>query len=497
MIWLRSLKALLPIKIALAVLIALLMMAIVVAILYATDLGFSVWDRLQQAPVWFFAVYLAILAIFAIAGAVIIWRVLAPRRTKIPAAPPLTEEALTARLQHSATAGVEVGAAQAEVIELARRRAAGDVYVAMFGDISTGKSSLIGALLPGAAVEASAAGGTTRAVRHYTWKTTAGDQLILADAPGRHEADASLLGEEARAEALRAHVIVYVCEGDLSRAQYEDVRELMALQRPLLVAVNKSDRYDEAERDLVKARLEERLGAHIEVVLVQSGGREEVTRVYADGREEIVERTRPPKVEALARALQRWVDADRGALERLRDSSVFVLTQDKLDQALAGHRRAKADAIVQNYARKAVFGALAAVGPGTDVLIQGYLGMNMIKELCTVYEAPVREMNLDRFLTLVAGVARRDLNLLLALAGNVLKAFPGIGTVVGGMLHAVAYGLIFESLGRAVAKSLESRGEWAEGPALRMFEDGLGENLEVRARRLAELVLAKREQTDA
>jgi hypothetical protein len=89
---------------------------------------------------------------------------------------------------------------------------------------------------------------------------------------------------------------------------------------------------------------------------------------------------------------------------------------------------------------------------------------------------------------------KRNFNLLLALVGNVFKAFPGIGTVVGGMMHAVVYGLVFESLGKAVARSLESRGDLVSGPALRMFEDNLSEDLEARARRLAQLVWARQRE---
>jgi len=58
-------------------------------------------------------------------------------------------------------------------------------------------------------------------------------------------------------------------------------------------------------------------------------------------------------------------------------------------------------------------------------------------------------------------------------------------------MHAVVYGLIFESLGKAVTRSLESRGDLVSGSALRMFEDNLSENLEARAKRLAQLVWAR------
>jgi hypothetical protein len=77
----------------------------------------------------------------------------------------------------------------------------------------------------------------------------------------------------------------------------------------------------------------------------------------------------------LRRALQRYLDTDPQVLDALRDTAVFVLVQQKLDSAVAHIGAKKAEAIVQSYSRKAVFGALAAVSPGTDVLIQGYLGL--------------------------------------------------------------------------------------------------------------------------
>ncbi len=168
-----------------------------------------------------------------------------------------------------------------------------------------------------------------------------------------------------------------------------------------------------------------------------------------------------------------------------------MLAQQKLDAAVTQHRRGKADDIVQSYSRKAVFGALAAVSPGTDVLIQGNQSYNLINEMCALYEVPAREMDMQRFLDLAGHQIKRNFNLLLALVGNVFKAFPGMGTVVGGMMHAVVYGLIFQSLGKAVARSLESRGDLVSGPTLRMFDDHLSENLEARAKSLAQLVWAR------
>jgi hypothetical protein len=80
----------------------------------------------------------------------------------------------------------------------------------------------------------------------------------------------------------------------------------------------------------------------------------------------------------------------------------------------------------------------------------------------------------------------------LAIAGNALKAFPGLGTLTGGMVHAVAYGMIFDSLGRAAARSLSSRGELRALPAASEFEELMHENLGSGAVRFARLALDRK-----
>ena len=138
--------------------------------------------------------------------------------------------------------------------------------------------------------------------------------------------------------------------------------------------------------------------------------------------------------------------------------------------------------------------ALARGFAGTDILIQGYLGTRMVKSLCELYEVPVRELELEKLLTLTQGQVRTALPLLLAVAGNAAKAFPGVGTLAGGLMHAVAYGLIFDALGRAITRTLETRGELRPAPASLMFRDNLVNDAESQARKLLRLALDIRKE---
>ena len=166
---------------------------------------------------------------------------------------------------------------------------------------------------------------------------------------------------------------------------------------------------------------------------------------------------------------------------------MWRLAADKLDRAVVVRREAHAQEIIDDYTRKAVLGAVVAISPGTDLLIQGYLGMGLVRALCQAYDVSPREVDVSRFLKLASDQVRKTLPLVLTVAGNVCKAFPGVGTLAGGLLHAVGYGIIFESLGRAIAATLAEHGALIVSPALRAFEDKITDDLEARARRLVAL----------
>ena len=147
---------------------------------------------------------------------------------------------------------------------------------------------------------------------------------------------------------------------------------------------------------------------------------------------------------------------------------------------------------MQSYSKRAVVGALAAVAPGSDIIIQGVLATRLIQSLCKVYGVSVKEVQIESFLRLAGGRVKKMTAITLAITGNALKAFPGVGTLTGGLVHAVAYGMIFESLGRAASETLASRGDLRPYPAAKAFEEILNDNLEAGAVRFAKLALAEK-----
>jgi len=484
------------IRIAISIVIALVFIIAIAAMLFLTESALNVWDRLVAGPKALLYGYVSMMVALVVASIWLIWRLVVRRKRSKGSKPSIrkfSRDDIEARLRDAEASGVDVNEAQAELQELAARQQAGAIHLCFFGEISTGKSSLVKALVPAADVTVDVLGGSTIDVRHYRWHNDAGHEIFLTDVPGTGGLEEGLSGE-ALDEAQRAHVVLFVCDGDLSRQEVSAVKRLLECGKPLVLVLNKADRFDFEEQAALMQRLLEHLdeaGGTVErdrVVAVTAGGAVDVIEKSSDGAETAGRRERAADIGALVVAINRLVE-DAGDIDEKRDRAVFRLAADKLDDAEAQYRLQRSEQIIRNATRKAVVGSLAAVSPGTDVLIQGYIGTAMTQELCKLYAAAPRDLDIEEFLNLSQSRVGRALPLSLAVAGNGLKAFPGIGTVAGGLVHAVAYGLIFDALGRSLVLTLSKHGELEPEVAAKEFEDGISEHIETGVRRVAKMAL--------
>ena len=478
-------------RLFLAAVVLVGMLVLLAVMLSAAQFSLSLWQQLQTAPAWVVVLIAALASLLLGFGVWLSWRIVRPPRSGTgKAATPLTEAELQAQLEAATAAGVDVESALRELEELARRRQLEVIHLALFGEISSGKSSLVNALLPGASIETDVVGGTTTTIQHYHWQRESGDAVVLVDVPGLNQMEREY-DPMVMEEAQRAHVVIFVCDGDLTRDEYLALQPLLELKKPLIVAFNKLDRYSDEDRQLIRRQLADRFASDPQVTIAGIATRptRRVIKLGPDGAEHEEEQLLPPQIDELRAAVQSALDSNMALLEHLRDTAVFELTARKLEQSKADHRAKASADLVKTYTRRAVAGGLAAISPGTDILIQGYLGTRMVKALCELYEVPVREIELQKLLTLTQKQIRTALPLLLAVAGNAAKAFPGVGTLAGGLMHAVAYGLIFDALGRAVTRTLETRGELRPAPASLMFRDNLATDVETQARKLLRLAL--------
>jgi len=484
------------IRIAIAAILAVVFIVAIGALLFVTESALNVWDRLREGPVVLLYAYIGGMLLLLVLAFWLVWRLLVKRSLPSRAGPakPLSRRDIEARMALAKDTGVDVGAAQAELKELAERQADGFIHLCFFGEVSSGKSSLIKALVPEADVSIDVLAGSTSDVRYFRWRGDSGHEIQLTDVPGTggHEDG---LDAVATQEAQRSHVVLYVCDSDLTRAEASDIKKLLTFDKPIILVLNKADRYSVEEQAVLMQRLLQHiddLGGEAQrdhVVAVTAGGQTTLIERRVDGEESVSQVHREADIGVLVVAINRLLSGDLASLDARRERAVFRIAAEKLEVAEARYRMQRSEQIIRNSTRKAMLGALAAVSPGTDIVIQGYIATTMTQALCRLFGAAPRDLDIEEFLTLSQSRAGRALPLSLAVAGNGLKAFPGLGTVAGGLVHAVAYGLIFDALGRSLVLTLTKNGELVPETAAREFEEGISEHLEAGVRRIARMAL--------
>lgn len=486
------------IRVAIAVVILLVFIVATGALLFISESALNVWDRLRAGPAFLLYGYIGIMLLLAVTALWLIWRLVIRRKIapeKKVSAAPLTKDDIEARLREAEAVGVDVSEAQAELKELASRK--DSIHLCFFGEVSAGKSSLIRALVPEADVVVDVVGGSTDNVRHYRWCDASGAGILLTDVPGIGGHDEGL-SDVAVDEARRANVVLFVCDSDLTRSEVASIKALLEFDKPLVIVLNKADRYSAEEQAALMQKLLDRvddIGGELDrdhVVAVSAGGEIDVIQRGADGQETPARRTRPADIGVLVVAINRMLAEEGESLDARRERAVFRMAAARLAEAEGEYRLQRSEQIIRSSTRKAIVGALAAISPGTDILIQGYIGTTMTQQLCKLYGAAPRDLDIEEFLSLSQSRVGRALPLSLAVAGNGLKAFPGVGTVAGGLVHAVAYGLIFDALGRSLVLTLSRHGELLPEVAAKEFEEGISEHLEAGVRRVAKMALAEK-----
>lgn len=468
--------------------VAVAVLVLLLLLLIATERAVALAQQIAGLPDWLQWLVALALGLFAVAAAWLAWTWLRPRRKSAPA--PVDRGTLEQRIGALDQQGANTAPLRAELDELDARRAGGRLYVALFGEISSGKSSLAAALVPGVDARADVVGGSTHTVTHYQGTLPDGTAICLADVPGSREAGGETREALARDEALRAHVVIYVTTADLSRTQAAELRWLGEFGKPVLLVLNKADQWNDAEREQLLASLHKHTGSRVDaVVTARAGGSERFQRVLADGRTEKVERDAVADVAEVQRMLIRITTPGAPALEAARERAVLAGLHQRTGELEASQRAIEAERIVARFTRRAVIGALAAVAPGSDLVIQGALATAMARELGKLHGIAVSDLQIDDFLKQARMNLRTSTSIVLAIAGNALKAFPGLGTLGGGVLHAFAYALIFDSLGKALAATLAERQRLDAREAGERLRDLLGEASGQRIRRLAALTV--------
>ncbi len=469
-------------KSILTVFVVFIIIIALFVVLMLTEKLLSIWHYLQEAPLWVSVVYASVIMAVAAFGVYLYFILIKPKPI-VKKLEPIDESSLRDSLVQQQARGVDVQQAEAELVELDKRRGQGDFYIALYGTVSSGKSSFIKALLPEENIQTDVLSGTTKTITTYNYKN-----LAIIDLPGLDDFDEAI-EKQAIDETLRAHVVVFLTDSDLTQTEMRVIAKLRKTKKPMVIALNKSDRYREDEQALIVEALKNKTEKKFPVALISTGGQETIIYQDAKGKQRKKVQVRDANIQPLLDSIEKVVANNPEILNRFRDAAILMLAQQKLNNAKAEFNRQSAEAIISSYTKKAVFGAMASVAPGSDIVIQGTLATKMVQSICALYEISPKQMEIDAVIKMAGGKLKTSVSLVLAVAGNALKAFPGVGTAVGGVTHAVAYGMIFNALGHAVLESVTTLGTLDAQATQQKFEENLLGPATTLAKDLAKMAL--------
>ncbi len=140
----------------------------------------------------------------------------------------------------------------------------GHIHLAAFGRVSTGKSSLLNALIGEERFTVSPLHGETKHSSMQAWREEEVGGVYLIDTPGLDEAGGEEREAMAREVAGRSDLVLFVVDGDITETELESLRTLLGRGRPVIVVLNKRDLFTSDEQAQLLASLRSRTSGLID-----------------------------------------------------------------------------------------------------------------------------------------------------------------------------------------------------------------------------------------
>lgn len=348
----------------------------------------------------------------------------------------------------------------------------GELHIAVFGRVSVGKSALANALLGEDAFVVGVLHGTTREATQRSWREVAGSGVHLIDTPGIEELDGEDRERLAFDVAAVSDLVVFVVDGDMTQRERDALQLLGRTERPVLLALNKADRYGQDERERLLERLREHARGivHAEdvVAIAAQPAPHKRVRIGNDGREQIELVDQMPDLDALRARLAAVLEREGRTLAALNASLFAGRLSDQVARRIAEARRELADTLIRQYCiAKAVAVALNPV-PVADLLAAGALDAALVMHLGRVYGLPLTKSEAGSLIAVISAQLAALMGAIwgVHLVASALKGMSaGLSTVVtAGAQGALAW-YATALVGRAAEKYLVAGKSWGEhGP---------------------------------
>ncbi|MGY8768147.1 MAG: DUF697 domain-containing protein [Pirellulales bacterium] len=303
-----------------------------------------------------------------------------------------------------------------QLLKMESKLTAGRVEIVIFGEISTGKSALINALVGEAVSEVDVQGGWTKEIWHVAWDGCGykvpglgESEVVLIDTPGINEVGGADRGDLAQDAARRSDVILFVTDSDLNETEFSALVNLAAVDKPIILVLNKIDLFTPDQRKRLVEVLTTRLDGIVRpenIVLVSSDPREvEYVIESADGSTRTEWKKPKPAIEDLKAKSLEVLEQDGLALLALNAAMYSADKSDRIASLKVRIRNDKANAAIWSYAVvKATAVAINPI-PVADILGGSTVDVAMVRNLAHIYGIEMNWANLENLVTSIIKAA--------------------------------------------------------------------------------------------
>ena len=354
----------------------------------------------------------------------------------------------------------------------------GHLHLSVFGRVSTGKSSLLNALIGEERFSVSPLHGETRRSSMQPWKEVEAGGVFLIDTPGLDEAGGEDREAMAKEVAGRSDLVIFVLDSDMTQTELQALRAILTQGRPVLVALNKSDLYTAGERDALLASIRAKTRDivdpdHVIAAAAQPRPQLVVSRA-ATGEEMTSERPQEPDVEALRLRLWDILEAEGKTLAALNASLFAADLSDQVGRRILAARRELGEKLVRTYCvAKGIAVAFNPI-PVADLFAAAFIDVGMVVHLSRVYDLPLSRSEAGSIVKVIVAESAALMGTVWALhlVSSALKVGTiGLSTILtAGAQGAIAYYSTY-LVGRAADDYLAKGKSWGYGGPKKVVTD--------------------------
>ena len=341
--------------------------------------------------------------------------------------------------------------------------ARGELLVVVFGTGSAGKTSLVNALIGRMVGKVGAPMGTTEAGQTYSLKLKGlNRQILITDTPGILEAGVAGTEREqmARQLATEAELLLFVVDNDLRQSEYEPLRRLAEIGKRSLLVLNKTDLYSEEDKEIILARLRQRVRGFIAVTDVVAIAANPQPAQLESGETIQPDPDIMPLIKRLAAVL-------RAEGEDLVADNILLQSQRLGEEArrlIDVQRRRQAEKVIERFQWIGAGVISVTPLPVVDLLATAAINAQMVVEIGKIYGC---ELNMERGreLALSLGKTLASLGIVKGAIELVSRALQlNVATyVVGKAIQGVTAAYLTRIAGKSFIEYFRHDQDWGDG----------------------------------